>query len=594
MAATNPHKLAQDPAKTVTPIALFKPGKELAQQDWKQYKIESLWSSPTQDVQTFETQDQEILVVSDDKIISFVPASARSALDLFEVIPPKVPGPQKELQIVAYRKNRDAEPGQQSTMQVYRVTRDAVLECIDKAETSTFDVPYMLGPELATIGFDSGHEVGFNLTLNTVRPRNKPDIVLFHDQNGVHVQKMHRLNPYSGYCIGQFEGFYYRFYDVKKHKWTNVGFNMDIETGYINNAALLGTPEDGYLLTSCGHKFLLIKVGSSCSIVKTIIAEDTKGKKISSDYFPIINYVKVFKNKYLIAVIDSTNLWILPLTSDAKNPQGKHYDLNVPSNPEQAPIGEPKTDFIRWDTKPGHVLLLANGVVVQKKLDNLIQDFPDFNSAITQQDFDSSIGIKLSPSKPELVLKSMPPQKATEQSPVLSEHPYKELIPDLGKHETHEKPHHAMEETQHMHSTSNMNFRSSMSKSQHKLTWSAPNPYAEQYVRKPVYAYEEEEAQILSSPEYRKKLKVQAAKKESFQLSGFQHPPKKTYNSLADQHLSMFLSKPEVRRHLLKQNLVDSLIILGDPGRRDCQEPRSVVETSITEEAKEGHQERAR
>lgn len=594
MAATNPQKPAEKPGKPAGPLPLFKPGKELAQQDWKLHKLTGIWSAPGQDVQTFETEDQTVLIVSHDKIIGFVPPAARPTLDLFEIVPPKVPGPQTEVSIVAFRKNPDADPARASTMQVYKISRKAVLECIDKAETAMFDEPHMLSPEIANIGLGSGHDIGFNITLNTVMPRSKPDIILFHDLSGIHVQKMHRLNPYSGYSIGQFEGFYYRFYDLNKQKWTDIGFNMDIDTGYINKALLIGTPEDGYLLTSCGRKFLLIKLGATCSIFKTIIVENLKGEKCPADFFPIVSYAKIFKGKYLVSVVDQTNLWILPLASDAKSIQGKHYDLKGPVDPKAQPNDESKTDFIRWDSKPGHVVLVADGKYVLKKLDKLEVDFPEFNTSITEQDFDTKMPIKFPESKPELVLKSKAPQKASAESPSLSEHPYKELIPDLGKHETNEQPHQAIEETQQMHSTSNMNFRSTMSKSQHKLTWSAPNPYAQQYAQKPVHAYEEEEAQILSSPEYRKKLKVQAAKKESFQLFGFQHPPKKTYNSLVDQHLSMFLSKPEVHRHLLKQKLVDYLIILGDPRRRDCQEPRSIVETPIAEEAKEAHQEGAR
>lgn len=550
-------KPADASTKPKAPQALFKPGKELPQQDWKQYKITSLWTAPTQDVQTFETEDMTILIVSDDKIIAYVPSSVRSLLDLFEIVPPKVSGPQTEVLMVAYRKNNDAAPDKQSTMQVYRVTRDAVLECIDKAETSSFDVPYMLGPELATIGFASGHEVGFNLTLKTLMPRNRPDLVPFHDTNGVHVQKMHRLNPDSGYAIGQFEGFYYRFYNLNTHTWTNVGFNLDIDTGYINKALLIGTPADGYLLTSCGHKFLLIKLGTTCSILKTIVAEDITGKKIPSDFFPIINYVRVFKGKYLVTVIDQTNLWIFPLASDAKSTQGKHYDLKIAIDPKQAGQEPPRTDFIKWDTKPGHVILVSNEKFVQKKLDKLEIDFPEFNIAITEKDFDSQSTITLPWTKPEQALKSKTPAKPSQESPSLSEHPYPELVADFLKQNMAHKA-EVLEESQHMHSNSGMNLRSTMSKSQHKLTWSAPNPYAQQYVDKPVYAYEAEEAEILASPEYRKKLKVQAAKKEAFQLIGLQHPPKKLYNSLVDHHLGTFLSKTEVRRHLLKQKLVSS------------------------------------
>jgi hypothetical protein len=570
-----------DPSKSQAPsvptTGLFQPGKTLAQQDWKQYKYKRMLTSPTQDVQVLQTLENSILIVCCDKIIAHVESTAYKHIDLVDVVAPAQAGPQKELTIVVCVKLGKVNGVDSSALRIYKASSEAVKEPIDKAISTIFDVPQNLGCQIVGTMFESGHYVGFDMSLDTKLPRNKPDLMHFCTDIRMHAQKIISLGPNSSYCLGQFEGAYFRFYDLKLRRWMSTGFNLDFSVEHINQAILIGTPTDGYLLTNSGVKFLLINLGPVCAVSQEILMEDINGKKLPANHYPIMTYFKLFKGKYIVSFIDYTNLWVLPLTKDTKFPQGKHYNLGIPVDPK-APEPEEKVEIqlVRWDSKPGHVVLKVNDAISVKKLDKITEDFPDFNTNITEQHFESSVNQLPKDFKVLRNLKSVLPTKVTEESPSLNEYPYPEL---LGTEEvkakpaepTQKMPQNSTEQTQKMpqnpaSSATEMEFnesavlsvnnRSGLSKP-HKLSWSAPNPYLEQYKFKPAQAYEEEEAEILGSREYKQKLRAEANKKKPFKLSGFQHPPKSTYNSLTDQHLAMFLTKTEVYRHLLKLKLVD-------------------------------------
>jgi hypothetical protein len=563
MDTSKPKPATQPPSATLT--GLFQPGKTLSQQDWKQYKYDCMLSSPTQDVQVLRTVEKSILIVSCDKIIAHVEKSAQSKIDLMEVVAPIHAGPQKELGIVACVKLDSEKDTYSSALRLYKATSEGVKEPIDKAISTIFDIPKNLGCQIIATMFESGHYVGFDMSLDTKLPSNKPDLLHFCNDRRMYAQKIITLGPNSTSCLGQFEGAYFRLYDLKSRKWMPTGFNLDFSVDYISRAILLGSSSDGHLIIDSGVKFLVINLGPVCSVSQEIFIEDIDGKKLPQKHYPVLTYFKVFKGKYLVSIIDETNLWVLPLNKDAKFPQGKHYNLGTPIDPKAANTEEKvEVEFIRWDSKPGQVVLRVGNSISLKKLDKIEEDFPDFNTNITEQHFETSIDQLAKDSKTLRNLKSIFPAITTEESPSLKDFPYPELLASedfKAKKVEMAQPVHNQSSSSGIDmqfndsSVLNLQNRSDLSK-HHKLTWSAPNPYLEQYKFKPAHAYEEEEAEILASMDYRQKLRAEANKKKPFKLSGFQHPPKMTYNSLTDQHLAMFLTKTEVYQHLLKLKLV--------------------------------------
>lgn len=531
---------------------VFLPGSEAKEQDWKKHTYTEMLASPTHDVQVMLTQDNRVMLISHDKIVAYAPKTADILLDHVEVIGPKIPGQQQELSVACLIKKPNS---QEYDFEVAKLRTNKIEECVHKASAGGVDIPQYLGNQVVAIMFDSGHYVGFDMSLNTATPKQRPDILPFHDENHIYVQKIHKFGANASFCLGQFEGHYYRFYDLQLRKWSTVGFNLPFDIGYIMRAILVGTPNSGHLIIDSGAKILLIKVGMNCEIIQEIPFEDITGKRLPDNHFPIVTYFRIYKGKYLLSIIDSTNLWVLPLVKDAKHPKGKHYNLKgTVEVPEKKTENDDQNtfQFIRWDSNPGHVIVLDKQKLVTVKIDKLVEDFPDFATPIREEDFDvKSDKLEVTKIKPK-ALKSVAPMKATAESPVMKEFPYPEA---LEQKQTRSVA-FPEEEFGQNSSLAQTNYRSTILKSQHKLTWSAPNPYAEQYEQKPWHAYEEEEAAIITSMEYKRKVQAEARKKKPFQVLGIHHPPKKSYNSLGDQHLAMFFSKPDVMKHLLKQKLV--------------------------------------